>query len=156
MRDRDSSGRPRNARPRDETGRPLARDAVGVPPLEDRELTPIDALHAAQVALDAGQPFAAHEHLEGAWKRAAEAERDFWQGMAQLAVGLTHLQRGNAKGAEQLLLRGAERLSPYAGSQPHGVDVDALRATATRLAVAVANGDVGELPRLTLIGDAGG
>ncbi|HLQ57418.1 MAG TPA: DUF309 domain-containing protein, partial [Streptosporangiaceae bacterium] len=31
-RDRDAAGRPRNARPRDELGRPLSRGAAGAPP----------------------------------------------------------------------------------------------------------------------------
>ena len=42
----------------------------------------------------AGRPFHAHEVLEAFWKAAPPAERDFWQGLAQLAVGLTHARRG--------------------------------------------------------------
>ncbi|WP_261993079.1 DUF309 domain-containing protein, partial [Streptomyces sp. adm13(2018)] len=40
--------------------------------------------------LDAGMPFHAHEVFEDAWKSGPASERDLWQGLAQLAVGLTH------------------------------------------------------------------
>ncbi len=56
--------------------------------------------------------------------RAGRAERDLWQGLAQLAVGLTHALRGNARGAVTLLRRGGARLAGYAGTSPHGIDVD--------------------------------
>ena len=52
----------------------------------------------AQRLLDAGLPFHAHEVLEAAWKAAPPDERELWRGLAQLAVGLTHLQRGNGRG----------------------------------------------------------
>ncbi len=70
-RERDPAGRPRNARPRDELGRPLARGATGVQPLpEVIELPPGEALAQAQRLLDEGRPFQAHEVLESAWKSA--------------------------------------------------------------------------------------
>ena len=140
-RDRDEAGRPRNARPRDETGRPLPRDAAGVPPVDESELTtPDSVLAAAQRALDDGRPFAAHEYLEVAWHRAAAAERDLWQGLAQVAVGLTHLQRGNTRGALTLLGRAGERLASYAGTTPYGIDVDGVRSAAEQLASAIQTG----------------
>ncbi len=87
---------------------------------------PEHTLAEAQRLLDAGFPFQAHEVLEAAWKSAPDAERDLWQGLAQLAVGLTHALRGNATGAAALLARGADRLSGYAGTEPYGVDVAGL------------------------------
>ena len=60
--------------------------------------------------------------LEASWKAAPAAERDLWQGLAQIAVGLTHAQRGNAHGAAALLRRGGRRLGDYAGSAPYGID----------------------------------
>jgi len=96
-RDRDAAGRARNARPRDALGRPLARGEAGEPMLpDDLQVTPEWALATAQQLLDDGRPFHAHEVLEAAWKAAEPAERDLWQGLAQLAVGLTHARRGNA------------------------------------------------------------
>lgn len=121
-RDRDAAGRPRNARPRDELGRPLGRSAAGESPLpDDLALLPDAALDLAQELIDSGRAFRAHEVLEASWKAAPPAERDLWQGLAQVAVGLTHAQRGNARGATALLRRGGQRVAGYAGSAPYGI-----------------------------------
>ncbi len=126
-RERDATGRPRNARPRDGLGRPLPRAAHGVPRVDETVvLAPDDALVQGQRLLDADLPFHAHEVLEGAWKAAPEPERALWQGLAQLAVGLTHLLRGNRSGAVTLLRRGCAQIAPYADHPPHGVDVPGL------------------------------
>jgi hypothetical protein len=127
-RDRDEAGRARNARPRDGLGRPLERGDLGEPTLPDGVvLAPADALDTAQQLLDAGRPFHAHEVLEASWKAAPAAERDLWQGLAQMAVGLTHARRGNAAGAAALLRRGADRVSRYgtagrSNADPHTTD----------------------------------
>lgn len=126
-RERDQTGRPRNARPRDELGRPLPRGESGVAGVpEDLVLSPQDSLIEAQRLLDDGRPFHAHEVLEAAWKTAPDAERALWQGLAQLAVGLTHALRGNRVGAASVLRRGADRISGYADGPPHGIDVAGL------------------------------
>jgi hypothetical protein len=123
-RERDQAGRPRNARPRDALGRPLPRGAPGEPRVpDDLVLPPAGALGLAQRLIDEGRPFQAHEVLEASWKSAQPAERDLWQGLAQVAVGLTHAQRGNARGAATLLRRGAARISGYLPAGPHGIDV---------------------------------
>ena len=70
------------------------------------------AVLADQLLRD-GRPFHAHEVLEAAWKSGPAEERDLWQGLAQIAVGLTHARRGNARGAVALLRRGAERVRAY-------------------------------------------
>jgi predicted metal-dependent hydrolase len=88
----------------------------------------------AQGLLDAGSPFRAHEVLEAAWKAAPETERDLWRGLAQIAVGLTHALRGNARGAAALLRRGADRLGGYPAPAPHEIDVDRLRLQCGALA----------------------
>lgn len=134
-RDRAPDGRPRQARPRDALGRPLPYgDPRGVPPVPEEALPPAEALAAAQALLNAGRAFSAHEVLEAAWKAAPPAERDLWQGLAQLCVGITHHQRGNPTGMVTLLTRAARRLEHYSGDRPHGVDVAGLLrfcATAT-------------------------
>jgi predicted metal-dependent hydrolase len=133
-RDRDTAGRPRNARPRDGLGRPLPRGEAGserVP--EDLVLPPADSLAEAQRLLDAGRPFHAHEVLEGTWKAAPAAERDLWQGLAQLAVGLTHVLRGNPTGAAALLRRGRDRVATYRSAPPYRIDVPGLLAWADGL-----------------------
>ncbi len=152
-RDRDPAGRARNARPRDASGRPLAPGQAGVERVdEDVVLAPQDALAEAQRLLDGGYPFHAHEVLEGAWKAGPDGERAFWQGLAQLAVGLTHEQRGNRRGGASLLRRGAENIAgdPASGSR-HGVDVARLAAWARGRADAVEAGEesgAGGAPRL--------
>jgi uncharacterized protein len=146
-RDRDPAGRPRNARPRDGLGRPLARtqaDAGQAALPDDLVLTGPDAARLADQLLRTGRPFHAHEALEAAWKSAPPDERDLWQGLAQVAVGLTHARRGNARGAVTLLRRGAGRVGAYrdrAGpppeggpGYPYGIDVAAVLATCDALA----------------------
>ncbi len=150
-RDRDAAGRPRNSRPRDALGRPLAPGAPGVPTMpDDLEVTPDEALRQAQQLLDDGFPFHAHEVLEAAWKAAPDDERELWRGLAQLAVGLTHDRRGNATGAARLLGRAADRIGGYARGAPHGIDAAGLSAWARTAAAAIAeNRPAGPLPRLT-------
>jgi hypothetical protein len=134
-RDRDAAGRARNARPRDASGRPLPHGAAGVERVpEDLVLTADEALSEAQRLLDEGLPFPAHEVLEGAWKAAPESERELWRALAQLAVGLTHAQRGNARGAVSLLDRAAEHLNTYCGPVPAGLAVAGTAVWATALA----------------------
>jgi predicted metal-dependent hydrolase len=96
------------------------------------ERTPQEALALAQQLLDDDLPFYAHDVLEAAWKAAPAAERDLWQGLAQVCVGLTHVQRGNPTGAARLLERGAGRLDDAAPA--HGVDPAAMASWARRAA----------------------
>ncbi|MDQ3761874.1 MAG: DUF309 domain-containing protein [Actinomycetota bacterium] len=134
-RDRDPTGRARNARHRDAQGRPLPRDARGVERIpEDVVLSPDEAVQQAQQLIDSGYPFHAHEVFEGVWKATSGEHRELWQGLAQLTVGLTHVQRGNSKGAATLLRRGADRIDPYAVEPPHGLDIAGLVCHARRLA----------------------
>lgn len=103
-------------------------------------LSPDDALAEAQRLLDEGKPFHAHEVLEGVWKSAPPAERDLWQGLAQLAVGLTHALRGNPSGAATLLVRGRDRIAGYASAPPHGIDVTGLIRWADTLGAQLGTG----------------
>ncbi|MGC5009507.1 DUF309 domain-containing protein [Streptosporangium sp. DT93] len=113
-RDRDPDGRPRNRRPRDAFGRPLPHDAEGVERVpEDYAPGAEEALSEARRLLAEERPFHAHEVLEGRWKNCPGPERELWQGLAQICVGLTHLQRGNPRGAATLFTRGADRISGY-------------------------------------------
>lgn len=140
-RDRDSAGRARNARPRDGLGRPLAYGAVGVERIpDDLVLSPAESLAEAQRLLDVGRPFHAHEILEGTWKAAPDEERDLWQGLAQLAVGLTHLLRGNPAGATTLLQRARARIGRYADAPPYAVDAAGLVVWADQRLSALAAG----------------
>jgi uncharacterized protein len=155
-RDRDSSGRPRNARPRDALGRPLdpadnraAQDRIP----DDLVITGRDAAVLADRLLRDGRPFHAHEVLEAAWKTGPPGERDLWQGLAQIAVGLTHARRGNARGAITLLRRGTERVRAADGPgpsgrdpHPYGMDVPAVLAAAEDLATRIEQHGLDHVP----------
>jgi uncharacterized protein len=134
-RDRDAAGRAHNARPRDGLGRPLPRGSAGdaerVP--DDLDLGVHDSIALAQRYLDGGRPFHAHEVLEALWKTRPQPEADLWQGLAQVAVGLTHALRGNVVGATRLLRRGAGLIGGYAGD-PHDIDVAGVISWAEQLA----------------------
>lgn len=134
-RDRDAAGRPRNARPRDEFGRPLPRTgrAMLVAADDEAALPPIETLARADGLLAEGRPFQAHEVLEALWHVASLDERQFWQGLAQVAVGLTHAQRGNQVGAVTLLRRGSDAVARHVGDD-HGVDISSLVACCADLA----------------------
>ncbi|MFD6155724.1 DUF309 domain-containing protein [Nocardia sp. NPDC060256] len=123
-RDRDDAGRALNSRPRDRLGRPLPPGSVGVARIpDDLDLPPQQTLTFAQQLLDDGLAFNAHEVLEAAWKNGPFAERMLWQALAQLAVGVTHIQRGNPKGARTLLNRAITRLTEYQPADtPYGID----------------------------------
>jgi uncharacterized protein len=111
-RDRDEARRPRSARQRDSFGRPLPRGIEGIARIpDDLTLPPAESLAYAQDLLDRDLAFNAHEVLEAAWKNGPDDERMKWQGLAQLAVGITHVQRGNVKGALTVLRRAAARLA---------------------------------------------
>jgi len=156
-RDRDPAGRARNSRPRDALGRPLPYGSADVPRApEGISRTPEETITQAQQLLDDGLPFHAHEVFEDAWKTAgtpgsapagtapddspnaspsAAADRGLWKGLAQLAVGLTHLARGNNnRGAQTLLRRGATAIGPYRQQQPYGLDIGGIVGWATELA----------------------
>lgn len=133
MRDRDAAGRPRQARPRDALGRPLPYgSAGGVQPVSEEPLPPAETVTTSWRLIAEGRPFAAHEVLEARWKDGPDAERDLWQGLAQLCVALTHAARGNSTGASRLVERGAGRIERYrSGDQPtYGLDLAAVLSCA--------------------------
>jgi uncharacterized protein len=117
----------RNTRPRDALGRPLAYGSPGAEELPAGVVrTPSESLEQAYRLLSEGRPFHAHEVLEDAWKSRPAAEAGLWRGLAQLAVGLTHLARGNRTGGTRLIERGSANIAPYAAEHPHGLDVAAV------------------------------
>jgi hypothetical protein len=151
-RDRDPAGRPRNSRPRDELGRPLPRSAadgaVRVP--DDLVVTPAEAAVLGGSLLAEGRPFHAHEVFEAAWKSAPDEDREFWRGLAQIAVGLTHARRGNARGAVTLLRRGAAGVRGYAGDPP-GIDPDFVAASADDIANRIERDGLATVPAASLL-----
>ena len=57
--------------------------------------------------------FEAHEILEGLWRETKDKDRDFYQGLIQLAALLVHFQRGNLAGAKELFRTASQYLEPY-------------------------------------------
>jgi len=112
-RDRDPRGRARQARPRDRLGRPLPYGSAGVESVSEEPLPPFETITAAHELLVGGRPFSAHEVFEARWKAGPTTERDLWQGLAQLCVGITHAERGNRIGALRLIGRARQRLETY-------------------------------------------
>ena len=136
-RDRDERGRARQARPRDELGRPLPYGSKGVEAVSEEPLPPDETLRYARELVDGGRPFSAHEVLEARWKAGPDEQRDLWQGLAQICVGLTHALRGNEVGAQRLVDRGCARLDAYAtsGEPMFGLDLpEVARCARSRLA----------------------
>lgn len=71
------------------------------------------------------QFYACHDTLEAIWVDAPEADKRFYQGILQVAVGCYHLGNDNLRGAIILLGEAARRLCDY---QPdyEGIDVEQL------------------------------
>lgn len=149
-----------SARPRDRFGRPLARGAPDELPgreePDDVVSSAAQAFDRAVALFDERRFFEAHEFFEWIWKsdEVEEADRDFWKGVTQVAVGCVHTQRGNATGALTLLERAAAHLAPYP-SPYRGVDTAALARAAREVAAVVrARGPSDEVsfPRLPRVG----
>ena len=124
-RDRDSQGRARQARPRDRLGRPLPYGDAGVEPVPEEPLPPVETISYAHELVAEGRPFSAHEVYEARWKAGPATERELWQGLAQLCVGITHAERGNQIGALRLIGRARRRLQTYAATNGpvYGLDL---------------------------------
>jgi len=112
-----------------------------------------------------GQFYACHDTLEALWIEASEPEKNFYQGILQIAVALYHLENRNWRGAVILLGEGSNRLRRYPSSYG-GIDVDELLSQSVALlktlqqigAEKITAGDFGEnqalsLPRIVLVSD---
>ncbi|MEM8829327.1 MAG: DUF309 domain-containing protein [Cyanobacteria bacterium P01_G01_bin.19] len=82
------------------------------------------------------QFYACHDTLEAIWVDAEEADKRFYQGILQVAVGCYHLSNDNLRGAIILLGEAVRRLCDY---QPdyEGVNVELLLEQATQLLMAL-------------------
>lgn len=151
-RDRDAAGRPQNARPRDGLGRPLPRSAETnverIP--DDLEIGGAQAAGLGASLLAQGRPFHAHEVFEAAWKTGPATERELWQGLAQIAVGITHARRGNPRGAASLLRRGATRLRGYPERSPHGIGLTFVTENAEAIATTIDHDGLDAVPEAAL------
>jgi hypothetical protein len=108
-------------------GWPLPNGSVGDEPVSDQALPPRDTIAAAHELLAEGRPFSAHE-VYARWKAGPAAERELWQGLAQLCVRITHAERGNRIGARRLIGRAHQRLETYAVADgpTYGLDLSRI------------------------------
>jgi hypothetical protein len=81
------------------------------PPLDAVEAD--DLLHRGVALFNGLRYWHAHEAWETLWRAADEEDRDFYQGLIQVAAGLLHLQRRNARGARNKLSEGLAKLKKY-------------------------------------------
>ena len=78
------------------------------------------------------QFYACHDTLEAIWVDADEADKRFYQGVLQVAVGCYHLSNDNLRGAIILLGEAVRRLCDYQPSY-EGIDVELLLQQASKL-----------------------
>jgi uncharacterized protein len=74
----------------------------------------------------------AHEALETLWRAAEDKDRDFYQGLIQIAAGLLHLQRRNSRGARNKLSEGVAKLRRFQPAH-RGIFVNELIGAANRI-----------------------
>lgn len=72
-----------------------------------------ELLHKGVALFNGLRYWHAHEAWETLWRAADDKDRDFYQGLIQVAAGLLHLQRRNARGARNKLAEGLEKLEKY-------------------------------------------
>ncbi len=87
-------------------------------PLPEEFLTGIEQFNR-------GEYYACHDTLEAIWIEAPTIDKNFYQGILQIAVALYHLGNGNWRGCVILMGEGLHRLQKYE-SDYGGIDVDQL------------------------------
>ena len=135
---------------RDRLGRPAPPGTAPETTLPPQPLpsSAAEAFDAAIRLFDAGRFFEAHELFEQVWRspEVDPADRPFWKGVTQVAVGFCHVQRGNARGALALLERAVRNLDAF--PSPHrGIDTRALAVGARSIADALRTAGDGAAPR---------
>ena len=76
--------------------------------------------------------YEAHEVWEDLWRATTGPDRILYQGLIQAAVGLYHLQRGNATGARSQLAKSVVHLSGFQVN-PHFIDTADLISQLDRI-----------------------
>ena len=95
----------------------------------------------------------AHEAWEEIWLKTEGDDRQFLQGLIQLAAAYHHVQRGTLRGAVRLFDAALRRLEPFPDKH-FGVDRTDAVEIARRHRSCVNRGDVvdaDEYPKLTLV-----
>lgn len=81
---------------------------------------------------NSGQFYACHDTLEALWIESTESDKNFYQGILQIAVALHHLENRNWRGAVILLGEGSNRLRRYPENYG-GIDVGDFFSQAVEL-----------------------
>jgi hypothetical protein len=108
------------------------------PPRARGRTAPLDPFEADRlfhygVALFNGARYwHAHEAWETLWRAADDNDRDFYQGLIQIAAGLLHLQRRNTRGARNKLREGLVKVRAYQPAH-RGIFVTELIGAADRI-----------------------
>ena len=76
----------------------------------------------------AGRFHEAHESWEGPWRAARGTEREFLQGLIQIAAACLHSRAGRPSPARRLFARAGERLRAGGPSAPFGFPLEDLLA----------------------------
>jgi uncharacterized protein len=121
-----------------------AAGALAAPRGRTEPLSPQDAdrlFHDGVALFNGVRYWFAHEAWETLWRAADDDERDFYQGLIQLAAGLLHLQRRNARGARNKLREGIARLQRYRPVH-RGVLLDELVGISIRYLEDLEAGDI--------------
>lgn len=100
---------------------PRPSDSPALPP-EDAFLRGIDLYHA-------GYLWEAHEQWESVWRASSDpVQRDFLQGLVQIAASVLKARSGNARGAAKLAKRARDHLARVDLDRCFGLEVAPLRA----------------------------
>lgn len=137
--------------PRDELGRLRAPgqpdEMAHLKGLGARIEDPDEAYARGAALFDEERFFEAYVHLALAWKQTRAAA---YRGLAQVAAGLCHVQRGNPDGAQAVLERGREGL---AAAVPPGLASEELRRRVDAFLAALDRGGAAPFPRLPWAAD---
>lgn len=112
------------------------------PPLDPQQ--ELELLHTGVALFNGVRYWHAHEAWETLWRAAGDEDRDFYQGLIQVAAGLLHLERRNVRGARNKLAEGLEKLARYEPVH-RGVVVSELVAKGKLI---LADLDEGQVPYL--------
>jgi predicted metal-dependent hydrolase len=97
-------------------------------------------------AFNQGDYYACHDLLEEIWLESEPSDRNFYQGIIQIAVALYHLRNHNLQGAMILLGEGSNRLKTYEQDY-YGVETQRLRKDARVLLAQLQQMTVEEIPQ---------
>ena len=77
------------------------------------DLTQDERFQRGVILFNQREFYRCHDQFEELWHEAIDPDRQFLQGILQIAVGLYHLGNGNGRGARILVGEGIGRLTDY-------------------------------------------